>query len=65
MNADRVEALEEKVAWLEHRLAEMDGVLREAMDEIVRLRRELGEMGSGLRELEHAVGGGHEPPPHY
>ena len=64
MDSERVDVLEEKVAWLEHRLGEMDDVLRQAMDEVVRLRRELGDMGTGLRELEHAVGS-HEKPPHY
>lgn len=64
MESNRVDVLEEKVAWLEHRLSEMDEVLRQAMDEVVRLRRELGDMGTGLRELEHAVGS-HEKPPHY
>lgn len=62
--AERLERVEEKLGWIEHQLAELDEVAREAADGLGRVRRELGEVGSSLRELEHAAGG-HEKPPHY
>lgn len=65
----RMEDLEVKLAFLEHALAQLDGVVRELADDNVRLKREVAD----LRErLNTAVGSGpqmdpaqYQVPPHY
>jgi uncharacterized coiled-coil protein SlyX len=65
----RLEDMEVKIAFLEHTLSELDGVVRELADDNVRLKREVVE----LRErLQVAIGGGesmdperYQVPPHY
>ena len=38
---EQIQALEERMAWYERKLHELDAVVRELADEVVRLRREL------------------------
>lgn len=65
--ADRLEAVESRVAWLEKSLADLDLVVRELGDELRHMRVELTQ----LRETQSAVGGDgeagprYEVPPHY
>jgi uncharacterized coiled-coil protein SlyX len=63
---DRTTDLEARLAWTERQLSELDGVVRELYDEVLRLRREV----EGLRQDGQSGGltegvPGHEPPPHY
>ena len=68
---DRLQRLEEKIAYLERHVTEQDKAMLELTDQLVALRRELAGMrdragrGSGA-----ATAGGeddlpHERPPHY
>lgn len=65
--ADRLEAVESRVAWLEKSLADLDLVVRELGDELRHMRVELTQ----LRETQSAVAGDgeagprYEVPPHY
>lgn len=59
---DRTEELEIRMAWYERQLAELDAVVRELAEEVLRLRREL----STLQEAAAPeIGPSNEPPPHY
>lgn len=61
-----VEKLEEKVAWLEHTLLELDGVVRGLQSEIVGLRRELAEVQLRQQsEPQDPEARTYEVPPHY
>jgi predicted nuclease with TOPRIM domain len=55
---------EERVAWLEKQLSELDAVVRELGDELVRLRRRVEEL-EGRDDEPPRGGGGWEVPPHY
>lgn len=65
----RLEDMEVKIAFLEHTLSELDGVVRELADDNTRLKREVLE----LRErMQAAMGNGeamdperYQVPPHY
>ena len=66
MTQDRVEQLEEKVAWLEHSLLELDGVVRSLQAEILGLRREVAEVQVRQQaEPQDPEGRTYEVPPHY
>ena len=64
MNQDRTEKIEEKLAWLEHTLLELDGVVRGLQAEIIGLRRELQEVAS-RQEPRDPEARTWEVPPHY
>ena len=60
MPPERVDRIEERIAWLERHVAEQDNAMLELHEEIERLRRE----SSQLRDrLESAASGGDPPPP--
>lgn len=59
----RVEALEVKVAFQEHLLAELDEVLRAQRDELDAVRRELREVRAQVSQLSPDPEDA--PPPHY
>ena len=68
------EALEVKLAFLEHHLAELDGVVRRLHDQVDQLTldlRQIREERRPDRENEGSITVGedgslpHEPPPHY
>lgn len=63
--AARVEALEEKVAWLEHQLAELDHVLRAAFARMDALERDLDGVKAERSAPEDGPADPWEPPPHY
>lgn len=61
---ERIERMEEKLAWLERHLLELDGVVRQVVDQLSSLRLELGE----IREKQSAMQeepSSYEVPPHY
>lgn len=49
---DRITTLEEKFAFLEHQVEQLDGVIREAFTEVEGLRRELAQVRSAIRQVE-------------
>lgn len=64
MSDKRLEDLEVKVAYLEHQLAELDGLVRELFSAHAEQRKEL----EALRERPEdslTIGPGIERPPHY
>lgn len=68
MTEQRLEDLEVKVAYLEHQLAELDGLVRELYAANAELRRELGGLKEEREEgsLTFGEGGaGFDKPPHY
>lgn len=68
MDTTRIEDLEIKVAFLEHQLAELDGLVRELFAANADLRKELGAVQESKEEgsLTFGEGGaGFDKPPHY
>lgn len=61
---DRTLALEERAAWLEHRLGEVEDMLRAAFTRIDQLEAELKQLAERPAPGEGEVIGW-EPPPHY
>ena len=61
----RVEALEVKAAFLEHTLAELDDLVRQTLDQLVEIRRELGTLRAEVKQGDAEAGEKHEPPPHH
>lgn len=64
----RLTELETRVAFQEHTLQELNGVVARQQQEILQLRRELEALRAELRALAPALvaGRGEEPPPpHY
>ncbi len=64
------EEIEEKLAWLEKYVSELDGVVRGLADEVVKLRAELAELRTaraeeGGEESDDDGGLRYEKPPHY
>ena len=59
---EQIQALEERMAWYERQLHELDAVVRELADEVVRLRRELDEVQKGEGP---GIGPADDRPPHY
>lgn len=67
-DATRLLDLEIKVAFLEHQLAELDGLVRELFAANADLRKELGAVKESKEEgsLTFGEGGpGFDKPPHY
>lgn len=54
--------LEARMAWYERQLSELDGVVRQLFDEVLRLRREVDAL---QQEGAPEIGPGNERPPHY
>ena len=65
----RIQFLEEKLAWLEHLVQTLDGVVREQADAMGRLQKEIGLMKEReeARDRASLEAGApvYEPPPHY
>ncbi len=66
MSSERIDRLEERLAWFERHVTEQDKVMLELAEELARLRREL----VALRSRSEAGGpgdllAGDERPPHY
>jgi uncharacterized coiled-coil protein SlyX len=64
MSSERTEALEVRVAWLERHVAELDEVVRGAVERLDELRRAI----ETLEEAQSGRGPGtpeDEAPPHY
>lgn len=61
---DRVIEVEIRLAYLEHELRELDGVVRETRDLLDRLRREVGELRDRV-EPAASRDPDDEVPPHY
>lgn len=60
---ERITELEVKVAFQEHQLSELDGVIQTLRGELESLRRDVKEM---LEQGEVSESGDpHQPPPHY
>ena len=66
MSSERIDRLEERLAWLQRHVTEQDKVMLELGDELARLRNELaalrsrhsgGEFGEAMQSDER--------PPHY
>ncbi|MEN9785184.1 MAG: SlyX [Pseudomonadota bacterium] len=66
---DRLIALEEKLAYLEKYLSELDGVVRALHQEVAGVVREMERLRAAAAPEEDEEGtvriGGHEVPPHY
>ena len=67
---DRMIAIEEKMAYLEKYLAELDGVVRALHQEVAGVVREMERLrAASATEEDEEEGtvriGGHEVPPHY
>ena len=60
---ERITELEVKVAFQEHQLSELDGVIQTLRSELDALRRDVKEI---LEQGEVSESGDpHQPPPHY
>jgi uncharacterized coiled-coil protein SlyX len=66
---DRMIAIEEKMAYLEKYLSELDGVVRALHQEVAGVVREMERLRAASATEEEDEGtvriGGHEVPPHY
>jgi len=65
---ERVQRLEEKVAYLERHVTEQDKAMLEQVEVVARLRQELRALRDRLASSGHAEGGEEpkdERPPHY
>ena len=62
MSEERAIELEARMAWYERQHAELDQVVRELVDEVMRLKRELAAL---TEQVSPGIGGGEEAPPHY
>ena len=65
---DRVQRLEEKVAYLERHVTEQDKAMLELTDTLARMRVELRKLRDRLTDAGTGDGGGEptdERPPHY
>ena len=49
---DRVTTLEEKFAFLEHQVEQLDGVIRDAFDRLDGLAREIKQVRNAIRQVE-------------
>lgn len=59
-------AVQERLAWLEHRLAELEDTVNEAHARIGALEVELARVKEATEaRSDDAAGEGWEPPPHY
>jgi len=57
--------LQERLAWLEHRLAQLEDTVNEAHARIGALELELARVKEVAEREPDAAGDGWEPPPHY
>jgi SlyX protein len=66
---ERIQLLEEKIAYLERHVADQDKAMLELVEDAVRLRRELGMLRDRLESTGPGDGaarpGPDERPPHY
>lgn len=67
---DRLTRVEEKIAYLEHFVGELDGVVRELHDGLAAVRREVGALRARLETSAEADGDDPDDleaqkPPHY
>ncbi|NCG18957.1 MAG: hypothetical protein GWP91_08095 [Rhodobacterales bacterium] len=60
---ERITELEVKVAFQEHQLSELDGVIQTLRHELDGLRRDVQEIREQGEDSESADP--HQPPPHY
>lgn len=68
MSNERVDRLEERVAWLEHHLTAQDKAMLELHEELARLRKEfttLRERAESTTHLDLQRSAESERPPHY
>jgi len=68
MSNERVDRLEERVAWLEHHLTAQDKAMLELHEELARLRKELTvlrERAESTTTLDLQRSPESERPPHY
>lgn len=65
-DTDRVTALEERIAYQDQTIEELNASILELWKEIEGLRRQLGKLGDELRTIAADVPQAPEPPPpHY
>jgi uncharacterized coiled-coil protein SlyX len=62
---DRLLALEERAAYQDRLIAELEAVVREFADRTEKLEREIAELKTTLRDGVPDVGRHDEEPPHY
>jgi len=66
MPIERIERLEERLAWLERHVVEQDKTMLELSEQNARLRREIEALRARLESGPDLPSGGEEPPPpHY
>lgn len=65
MSIERIERLEERLAWLERHVVEQDKTMLELSDGHARLRRELEALRARLEGGPDLPPAGEERPPHY
>ena len=59
---ERIVDLETRMAWYEKHIGELDGLVRQLFDEVVRLRRDI----AALQQADGPqIGPANERPPHY
>ncbi len=49
---DRITTLEEKFAFLEHQVEQLDGVIRDAFTKVEGLSRELAQVRNAIQQVE-------------
>ena len=62
---DRIEELEIKLAFQDHKIAALDELVRTFGDRLDKAQRELTELRQSLKSPEVPLGPQGEPPPHY
>ena len=65
MNDERVDRLEERLAWLQRHVTEQDKAMLGLAEEIGQLRRELAELRRALDGESAGSASPDERPPHY
>jgi SlyX protein len=67
-DTERLVELETRLAFQEHTLSELNGIVADQSRELIALRRQLGQLLDDLRTMRGLIGAdpaSEPPPPHY